>query len=92
MTVSLRPGRPEDAQECGRICFEAFSAIADQHNFARDIPSVEIATGLASYLLGHPGIFSVVAERDGAIGGRRSPGSGRSPSIQRPRIGASGGA
>ena len=33
MNVTLRAGRPADAEACGRICYEAFKAIADQHNF-----------------------------------------------------------
>ena len=28
MDLKLRPGRPEDAEPCGRICYEAFAAIA----------------------------------------------------------------
>jgi len=28
MNVKLRPGAPEDAEACGRICYEAFGAIA----------------------------------------------------------------
>jgi hypothetical protein len=38
-TVSLRPGRPMDAKVCGRICYEAFGAIARQHSFPPDFPS-----------------------------------------------------
>jgi hypothetical protein len=41
-TVTLRSGRPTDTTACGRICYEAFEAIARQHNFAPDFPSVEI--------------------------------------------------
>ena len=41
--LTLRPGRPEDALACGRICYEAFGAIADRHNFPRDFPSAEAA-------------------------------------------------
>ena len=62
MDVKLRPGRPEDAEVCGRICYEAFGTIAGEHNFPLDFPSPEIAAGLLSMLLGHPGFYSVVAE------------------------------
>jgi hypothetical protein len=41
-TVTLRSGRSTDTTACGRICYEAFEAIARQHNFAPDFPSVEI--------------------------------------------------
>src|SRR3954454_10393523 len=67
MDLMLRPGTPSDAQELGRICYEAFGAIADKHNYPRDFPSIEAATGLTTYLLNHPGVYSVVAERDGRI-------------------------
>ena len=30
----LRPGRPEDAEDAGRICYEAFRALAAAHNFS----------------------------------------------------------
>jgi predicted N-acetyltransferase YhbS len=67
--VRLRPGRAEDAEACGRICYDAFAAIADAHNFPPDFPSPEIATDVLRSMLGRPGVFSVVAERGGrAIG------------------------
>ena len=31
--LRLRAGRFEDAETCGSICYRAFKAIADQHNF-----------------------------------------------------------
>ena len=68
-TVTLRPGRPSESSACGRICYEAFEAIARQHNFPPDFPSVDVATGLITMLLSHPGFFSVVAEADGKIVG-----------------------
>jgi predicted N-acetyltransferase YhbS len=67
--TTLRPGRPEDAEEAGRICYEAFRALAAAHNFRPDFPSAEIAAGLLSGLLAHPGFYSVVAEQDGRIVG-----------------------
>jgi predicted N-acetyltransferase YhbS len=69
MDVELRPGRPEDAEVCGRIIFDAFGAIADQHNFPRDFPAREITAEVASMLLGHPGFYSVVAEVNGKVVG-----------------------
>ena len=62
MDLKLRPGTPEDAQTCGRICYEAFSTIASEHNFPPDFHSADAAAGLLSMLLGHPGFYSVVAE------------------------------
>ncbi len=83
-TVNVRPGLPADAEACGRICYEAFGAIAGQHNFPTDFPSVDIAVGLMRMLLSHPGFFSVVAEADGEVIGsnfldERSPIAGLGP-------------
>lgn len=65
MSLRLRPGTVADAKECGRIQYEAFESIAEQHNFPPDFPSVEIATELVTMLLSHPRFHSVVAELDG---------------------------
>ena len=67
--LKLRPGTPEDAGTCGRICYEAFSALAQHHQFASDFPTAEVGAGLLSMLLGHPGFYSVVAELNGSIVG-----------------------
>lgn len=66
MKVTLRAGKGEDAEACGIICYEAFKAIADQHNFPPDFP-VQEAIGLISFLLSENNIYSVVAETDGRI-------------------------
>ena len=67
MTITLRPGRPEDAQACGTICYEAFKSISSQHNFPEDFPSPETAIGLLTMCLSHPDVYSVVAESDGRV-------------------------
>jgi GNAT superfamily N-acetyltransferase len=69
MDVKLRPGIPEDADTCGRICYEAFGAIAREHSFPPDIPAPAVGVGLLSMLLGHPGFYSVVAELNGKVVG-----------------------
>jgi predicted N-acetyltransferase YhbS len=69
MSVILRTGTPADAGACGVVAFEAFKSISSQHNFPWDFPSAEIAAGLMKTLLSHPGFYSVVAEKDGAIVG-----------------------
>ena len=84
MDFTLRPGRPEDAEACGVICFEAFRSISSEHNFPWDFPSAEIASGLMKNLLAHPGIYSVLAERDGKVVGsnflgERNPIAGIGP-------------
>ena len=67
--IRLRPGTAGDATACGQICYDAFGAIAGQHNFPPDLPSPEIATQMLSGLLSHPGFYSVVAESAGRIAG-----------------------
>ena len=67
--VSLRPARPEDAPILGRICYDAFQSISSRHNFPGDFPSAEVATGLLSSLLSHPGFYAVVAELEGQVVG-----------------------
>jgi GNAT superfamily N-acetyltransferase len=69
MDVHLRPGKIEDAASLGRICYEAFKAIATEHNFPPDFPNVEAGVGVTSAMLGHPGFYSVVAELGGQIAG-----------------------
>lgn len=69
MNINLRLGRPEDAEACGVICYDAFAAIADQHNFPRDFPNVETAVGLLAHLLSRDDIYPVVAEVDGRLVG-----------------------
>ena len=67
--LTLRAGRLEDAENGGSICYEAFKAIADQHNFPPDFPSSEVAAGLIASLLSRSDIYSVVAEADGRVVG-----------------------
>ena len=69
MTLTLRPGKAEDATRCGTICYEAFKTIAEQHNFPPDFPSPEAATAVLRSLLAHPGFHAVVAELEGRIVG-----------------------
>lgn len=69
MDIQLRRGEPADAVACGRICFEAFKAIADRHNFPQDFPSAEAAAGVLGFLLGHPRFYAAVAELDGRVVG-----------------------
>lgn len=69
MDLVLRPGRREDKDACGRICFEAFSGIAAAHNYPSDIPSRAFAEELMEHSLTHAGVYGVVAELDGRIVG-----------------------
>ena len=69
MNVELRPGTAADAEACGRICFEAFAAIAEAHGFPPDFPDVPAAVGVIGEFLGQSGVYSVVAEMDGRVVG-----------------------
>lgn len=65
--LSIRPVKAEDAENLGRICYEAFTAIARAHNFPPDFPNPDIAVGLMQMMIGSAGSFGVVAEADGRI-------------------------
>jgi GNAT superfamily N-acetyltransferase len=67
--LKLRAGRPEDAERLGFICYGAFKATAEGHNFPPDFPSPEIAGGLLAALLSREDVYSVVAEADGRVVG-----------------------
>jgi len=67
MTIQIRSMRPEDVEICGMICYEAFTGIAEKHNFRPDFPGPEMAIELMRMLLENPGAFNVVAESDGQV-------------------------
>lgn len=69
MEPTFRPGTVRDAATCGQIGYEAFKAIAEQHGFTPDFPSIEKAVGLLSTILARPDVYSVVAELDGQVVG-----------------------
>src|SRR5688572_26080161 len=82
--LTLRPARPEDAADPGRICYEAFRSIAGRHNITPAFPSPDVATARLVGLLSHDGFYKVVAERDGEVVGsnfidERSPIAGVGP-------------
>lgn len=69
MSLQLRSGQPTDGKACGRICYDAFTAIAAAHGFPPDWPSVEFAQAVVTSMLGREDVHSVVAELDGRIVG-----------------------
>jgi predicted N-acetyltransferase YhbS len=69
MELKLRSGTPEDAESCGRICYNAFKTISEAHGFTPDFPAPEVAIDLLKWMLTHPQFHSVVAEIDGRIVG-----------------------
>jgi predicted N-acetyltransferase YhbS len=69
MNIKLRSGTPEDAEICGRICYEAFKTISEAHGFAPDFPTPEVAINVLTRMLASPKFYSVVAEIDARIVG-----------------------
>ncbi len=90
MGLIVREATAADSAVIGRICYEAFKTIAEQHNFPPDFSSSEDAVHLLSELLGNPGSYGVVATTDGRIVGsnfldERNPISGVGPITVDPR-------
>jgi hypothetical protein len=48
--VQLRRATKSDADVCGRICYEAFTAISSQHNSPPDFPTPEAGVGFLGML------------------------------------------
>lgn len=69
MEIKLRAGTPADADKCGRICYQAFTAVAQAHGFSPDFPAPEVAISVLSWMLENPRFFSVVAELGGCVVG-----------------------
>ena len=67
--LSIRRARPEDAGECGAICYRAFRTINGRHGFPCDFPGPEAPTGVLTSMFSHSGFYCVVAEREGRIVG-----------------------
>ncbi|HEX4284449.1 MAG TPA: GNAT family N-acetyltransferase [Terracidiphilus sp.] len=65
--VTIRTATPKDAAECGRVCYDAFSAISAEHNFPCDFPAPEHAVRLMTMMFSATGIYCVVAESDGRL-------------------------
>lgn len=65
----IRRAIPADAEDCGRICFDAFVTLATEHGFPPDFPSAEVAAHVLSTMFSNPSFFCVVAEHNGKIVG-----------------------
>lgn len=59
--IVLRSPKPDDAADLGRICYEAFKAISDAHNFPPDFPGPDAAIGLMNMMIANPGVYGVAA-------------------------------
>lgn len=67
MEMQIRAMRESDVKTCGRICYEAFRAIAERHNFRPDFPSTEATTQLTQAFFASPLVYNVVAESGGRV-------------------------
>ena len=90
MALALRPIEPADVPEAGRICHEAFTAIAAEHNFPSAFRDPDVAIGLLSRRSARPS-YGIVAELDGSIVGsnfvdERSPIVGLGPITVDPAV------
>ena len=63
MSVCLRRGKVADAPTLGEICYSAFKAIAEAHNFPPDFPNAAAAAALLAGYINHERIFDVVGEK-----------------------------
>ncbi len=67
--VRIREAVDADWEAAGRICYDAFATLADRHGFPHDFPTVAAAAEPIRWLINHPQIYAVVAERDGRVVG-----------------------
>lgn len=89
--ILIRRASPDDAEVCGKICFDAFTTLGKQHNFPPDFPVPEASIGVLSAMFSHPSFFCVVAEQDGKLIGsncldERSVIAGVGPITIDPRV------
>jgi GNAT superfamily N-acetyltransferase len=90
--LRIRQARAEDAEVCGKICWEAFNTVADQHHAPREMPpDPAMAVGLLSMAFSHQKFYCVVAEQEGRIVGsncldERNPISAIGPITVNPHV------
>ena len=65
--VVIRKATQQDIADSARICYDAFAAINDAHNFPRELPDPKHTLGLITALFSAPGFYCVVAESNGQI-------------------------
>lgn len=95
MNTKIRRATREDMEVCGEICYRAFCAIADQHNFPHEFPSREAAIGVVTSMASNPAFYGIVAEVDGRMAGsnfmdERAPIAGIGPISVDPEMQNSG--
>jgi predicted N-acetyltransferase YhbS len=67
--TQIRRATREDIDVLGDICYRAFCAIADQHNFPHEFPAPEAALGVVRSMISTVGFYGIVAELNGRVAG-----------------------
>lgn len=65
MNLVIRPIEYNDAENCGKIGYEAHKAISSTHGYPSEQPSEEFGIGLIRSLLDNPHSWGVLVERQG---------------------------
>jgi GNAT superfamily N-acetyltransferase len=63
--VEVREATPADAEELGRIFYDAFAALAERHSFPTEPASPEFTRFRTAWMIEHAGFHALVGERDG---------------------------
>jgi GNAT superfamily N-acetyltransferase len=82
--VRVREATAVDAEELGRIFYDAFAVLAERHSFPTEPASPEFTRFRTAWMIEHAGFHSLVAERDGRpvaslFADERSPIAGIGP-------------
>jgi GNAT superfamily N-acetyltransferase len=67
LRMELRVVQMDDLQICGKVMYDAFTEIAQRHNFPPDFPSPAVAEELLLNMLIAPAFDAFVAEEEGQI-------------------------
>src|SRR5215208_199180 len=65
MAIELVSAEPQHVDEIGRICFEAFKELQEEHGFSPDFPTTDLARQVLGMLAQRNDFYGVVALRDG---------------------------
>jgi GNAT superfamily N-acetyltransferase len=63
----VRETTPNDAEDCGRIFYDAFESIATRHNLPIEPPSPEFTRFMVGEMLANHGFVGLVADRGGEV-------------------------
>jgi ribosomal protein S18 acetylase RimI-like enzyme len=69
MVIQLVPAEQHQVSELGRICFEAFKDVQEEHQFPLDFPNIAVARKVIGMLVQRQDFYSVAALVDGEVVG-----------------------